>query len=92
MARLRLPIAIINGYQAATPAFTEVPNSWQPVTAGKVSAGGILAGLLVSDPVLAQVTVLVDVPDADVTNGQLDPVKIKDRYPNHPLVLSGAIK
>lgn len=92
MQRIRLPIAIVGSLQAAAPTFTEVPGSYLPITAGKVDANGILSGVLLSDPILAQVTVLVDVPDDDCTNGKLDPAKVATNYPKHPLILSGAIK
>lgn len=92
MARVRLPIALLgNSIGAAAPSFIEVNGSYL----GDPSvcyAGGIKAGVLLGNPLLAAVTVLADVPDEDVTNGALDPAKVKARYPNHPLVLSGAIK
>jgi hypothetical protein len=55
-------------------------------------ADGIKSGILLGNPLLAQVTTLVDVPDEDCTAGALDPAKVKARYPTHPLVTSGAIK
>lgn len=93
MARIRLPLATAAvGVGAAAPTYSEVSGTYQPTVPGKVDAHGVLPGVLLSDPSLANVTVLVDVPDEDVTNGQLDSAKIKARYPTHPLVTSGAIK
>lgn len=90
MVRIRIPLTLLAaGIGAALPTYSEVRGSYQPVTPGKVTADGIAPGVALSDPILGQVTVLVDVPDEDCTNGQPDPVKIKARYPTHPLVTSG---
>jgi hypothetical protein len=92
MARIRLPLVTAsNGIGAAAPTFREVPGSYQvdPLVG---TPSGIKVGILLGDPKLAAATVLVDVPDEDVTDGKLDPVKVRTRYPNHPLVTSGTIK
>lgn len=90
MVRIRLPLVTgVGGFQAAAPSFQEVPGSYQGIAAGKVDAHGVLAGVPIGDPALANATVLVDVPDEDVTNGQLDNAKIKARYPDHWMVRAG---
>lgn len=90
MVRVRVPVGVVgNGYGALFPSYSMVPGSWQPVVAGKVGPDGVPVGVLLNDPVIAQLTVLVDLPDEDCTNGQPDKAKIKARYPTHPLVTSG---
>lgn len=92
MARIRLSMAITGtAIGAAAPSFIEVPNSYQG-DPSVCNSGGLKTGILLSNPLIGAVTVLVDVPDEDVTNGTLDPVKVKARYPNHPLVVNGTIK
>lgn len=93
MAQIRLPLVLgVGAVQAAAPSFQEVPGTYLPLVGGKVSANGVLPGVSLGDPALQGVTVLVNVPDEDVTNGALDVNKIKARYPNHWLLTSGAIK
>lgn len=93
MARLRLPLVFgPNALQAAAPTHQLVPGSLQPVTPAKTNADGVLLGVSPGDPALQGISVLADVPDEDVTNGALDPQKIKQRYPDHFLVRNGIIK
>ncbi len=91
MARIRVPMATgIGGIQAIAPTFQEVPGSYQgdPAVCDK---NGIKAGVALNNPLLGGVTVLVDVPDEDVTGAALDAAKIKQRYPTHYLVVNHTI-
>ena len=93
MARIRVPVVLgPTGLQHAAPTGSMVSGSWQPVVSGKSTADGVLVGVVLGDPALQGMTVQVDVPDEDVTNGALDPVKVKARYPGHWLITSGVIK
>lgn len=79
------------GLQALAPSYVEVPNSYQGDPA-VCTPSGVKFGVSLGDARLQGVTVLVDVPDEDVTNNVIDIAKVKQRYPNHPLIASGAIK
>lgn len=93
MMRTRLPlVAVGNSIGAAAPTFIMVPGSILPLVAGVSTPDGLAPGIALSHPALASATVLVDVPDEDCTNGEYDHAKVVRRYPNHPLVTSGAIK
>lgn len=93
MARLRLPLGMIgNGVGAIAPTFVLVPGSFQPVTPNVLGPDGPLTGVALSALAGINATVLADVPDEDVSNGQLDPQKVKARYPDHPYVKNGTIK
>lgn len=93
MARVTLPLILgPNGVQVAAPTYVMVAGSFKPLTAGVIHADGVHNGVPLGHPALAGATVDVDVPDEDCTNGQLDPKKLKDNYPNHWLIHSGTVK
>lgn len=93
MARIRVPVILgAGGLTVAAPTYNMVQDSWLPVVPGKSHANGVVNGVTLGDPALNGITVMVDVPDEDVTNGALDTVKVKARYPAHWLITSGVIK
>lgn len=93
MARITVPLVIgTAGVQAKAVSFQEVPGSYQPITLGKVDKNGVLLGVALGDPSLANVTVDVIVPDDEVTNGKYDAQKVSAKYPNHWLIMQGIIK
>lgn len=86
MSKIRVPLVVgIGGIQAAVPTGRMSESSFTPLIPGKVTKDGILAGVSIGDPQLANVTVEVDVPDDDLTDDKtaLDPVKLRKRYPGH---------
>lgn len=95
MVQIRLKYVLGDrGLQLAAPSYQMIEGSHQPITAGVNNANGLLPGISIGDPRLANITVLAEVPPSDVNaaGDALDPSKVTARYPNHFLVTNGAIK
>lgn len=93
MARIRVPLVLgPNGLHPVAPTFVEVAGSYTPNVPAKADANGVMVGVALGDPAVAGVTVMVDVPDDEVTGGKYDTATVKAKYPNHWLVTSGVIK
>jgi len=89
--KVQAPDADNDSWHVHLPTYMMVPESWQPIIAGRVDNDGVLAKMPDGKPVVltpaekAQLTCEVLVPDGECDDkGQLDKAKIRQKYKGQP--------
>lgn len=73
------------GWLVDLPTYTMVAGTVLPVVPGKTTADGILRGVAPDDAALANLSVIVEIPDdTPMAGDQVDPAKMRRRYKEHP--------